>query len=168
MLARIQGIVGPVPPWMLEGEEAPKYFTPEGCVYQRMDDDSCKRERREREAFLQHGCLVRLLAPSSFRLGIPAAPPFILFFLSRPASIDQAWTPLRWGRPASTAPAQGTTRVVPPPPDGSPAARYALIHPKKTSLKRRLRVEDDVFLDFVEKLLSVDPTCRCVKNLSRK
>ncbi|CAN0222389.1 unnamed protein product, partial [Laminaria digitata] len=47
-----------------------------------------------------------------------------------------------------------------PPPDDSPAARYALIYPKRTSLKRRLRVEDDVFLDFVEKLLSVDPTCR--------
>lgn len=41
MLARIQGIMGPFPDWMLrEGEEAPKYFTPEGCVYQRMEDDS--------------------------------------------------------------------------------------------------------------------------------
>lgn len=39
MLARIQGIFGPFPRWMLlEGEEASKYFTPEGCVYQRMDD----------------------------------------------------------------------------------------------------------------------------------
>lgn len=43
MLARIQGIVGPFPRWMLtEGDEAGKYFTPEGCVYQRMDDDSCE------------------------------------------------------------------------------------------------------------------------------
>lgn len=43
MLARIQGIAGPFPRWMLlEGEEAPKYFTPEGFVYQRMEDDSGK------------------------------------------------------------------------------------------------------------------------------
>lgn len=41
MLARIQGIAGPFPRWMLlEGEESPKYFTPEGFVYQRMDDES--------------------------------------------------------------------------------------------------------------------------------
>lgn len=70
MLARIQGIVGPFPPWMLEGEEAPKYFTPEGCVYQRMDEDSCKRERQKSasSAYLLAcslgllACLVCLLA----------------------------------------------------------------------------------------------------------
>lgn len=40
MLARMQGIVGPFPRWMLrEGQDASKYFTPEGCIYQRMDDD---------------------------------------------------------------------------------------------------------------------------------
>ncbi|CAN0418146.1 unnamed protein product, partial [Hapterophycus canaliculatus] len=38
MLARIQGIIGPFPRWMLEaGEEAVKYFNAEGCVYKRMD-----------------------------------------------------------------------------------------------------------------------------------
>ena len=72
------------------------------------------------------------------------------------------------GSPRFDGPSTGDDSGRSPPPDGSPAARYALIYPKKTSLKRRLRVEDDVFLDFVEKLLSVDPTCRCVKNLSRK
>ena len=51
MLARIQGIVGPFPGWMLEGEEAPKYFTAEGCVYQRMDDGSC--EEREKGVLLR-------------------------------------------------------------------------------------------------------------------
>lgn len=51
MLARIQGIVGPFPSWMLlEGEEASKYFTPDGFVYQRMDDGSC-----ERQFFDSHG-----------------------------------------------------------------------------------------------------------------
>lgn len=39
MLARMQGIVGEFPEWMLaEGDEAHKYFTPEGCIYLRMDD----------------------------------------------------------------------------------------------------------------------------------
>ncbi|CAM9761340.1 unnamed protein product, partial [Hapterophycus canaliculatus] len=38
--------------------------------------------------------------------------------------------------------------------------RYAIIHPKRTSLKRRLRVEDEEFLDFVTTLLLVDPTRR--------
>lgn len=41
MLARIQGVIGPFPRWMLEeGQEAVKYFTPEGCVYKRMGGDS--------------------------------------------------------------------------------------------------------------------------------
>lgn len=39
-------------------------------------------------------------------------------------------------------------------------ARYALIHPKQTSLKERLQVDDEDFVAFVEKLLSVDPTRR--------
>lgn len=43
MLARIQGIMGPFPMWMLEeGEEAHKYFTPTGCIYLRVEDDSGK------------------------------------------------------------------------------------------------------------------------------
>lgn len=47
MLARIQGIVGPFPRWMLvEGEEATKYFTPDGYVYQRMDEGSCETYTR--------------------------------------------------------------------------------------------------------------------------
>lgn len=47
---------------------------------------------------------------------------------------------------------------------GAGAAKYAIIYPKKTSLKRRLRVkdEDHLFLDFVAELLLVDPTHRCV------
>ena len=50
------------------------------------------------------------------------------------------------------------------PSSGSPA-KYAIIYPKKTSLKRRLRVkdEDHLFLDFVTALLHVDPTLRYVR-----
>lgn len=41
-------------------------------------------------------------------------------------------------------------------------ARYAIIYPKRTSLKRRLRVkdQDSAFLDFVKTLLLVDPNLR--------
>lgn len=53
MLARIQGIVGPFPRWMLlEGEEASKYFTPEGCVYKRVEDDSCEDPGRNSSSFV--------------------------------------------------------------------------------------------------------------------
>ncbi|CAN0025978.1 unnamed protein product [Scytosiphon promiscuus] len=108
MLARIQGIIGPFPPWMLEdGEEAAKYFTPEGCVYQRMDEDSYQGSSSE---------------------GSP-----------RPS------LPRRDEEEDDTSAGGG---------------RYAIIYPKRTSLKRRLRMEDGDFLDFVTALLSVDPTRR--------
>lgn len=45
----------------------------------------------------------------------------------------------------------------------SPPARYAMLYPKKTSLGKRLRVTDHLFVDFVGKLLSVDPTLRYKK-----
>ncbi|CAM9585030.1 unnamed protein product [Sphacelaria rigidula] len=37
-----------------------------------------------------------------------------------------------------------------------------MIYPKKTCLRKRLRVNHPDFLDFVTKLLSIDPTIRCV------
>lgn len=42
----------------------------------------------------------------------------------------------------------------------SPPARYAILYPKKTCLRKRLRVKEPAFVDFVTKLLSVDPTLR--------
>lgn len=51
-------------------------------------------------------------------------------------------------------------RRSPPPMAG--AVRYAILHPKRTCLRRRLRVKDAAFLDFASKLLCVDPTLRFV------
>ncbi|CAM9462665.1 unnamed protein product [Ectocarpus sp. 12 AP-2014] len=120
MLARIQGIVGPFPRWMLvEGEEATKYFTPEGYVYQRMDEGSYRGSSSETESPRFNGSL----PPSS--------------------------------RHRSREDGNGEEDA-----SSSASPRYAIIYPKRTSLSRRLRVEDDAFLDFVTTLLLVDPTRR--------
>ena len=37
------------------------------------------------------------------------------------------------------------------------AEEYNLLYPKKTSLKHRLRVNYDKFIDFMERLLKIDP-----------
>ena len=37
---------------------------------------------------------------------------------------------------------------------------YILLYPKKTSLKHRLRVNYEKFIDFMENLLQIDPNKR--------
>lgn len=87
MLARIQGIIGPFPAWMVEdGEEAVKYFTPEGCVYKRMDDDSCelcKTSAGKESDHFQHVVLRHLFKPVGTRsvMKILSRPSFVQSFL---------------------------------------------------------------------------------------
>lgn len=65
------------------------------------------------------------------------------------------------GSPNLDGPSTGENSQRYPIDSDASAARYAIIYPKKTTLKRRLRVNDEEFLDFVSTLLSVDPTLRC-------
>ena len=48
------------------------------------------------------------------------------------------------------------------PPLGDGVPKFNLLYPKKSSLQHRCHTDDELFLDFVQKLLSYDPKDRCV------
>ena len=76
-------------------------------------------------------------------------------------------------QPEETAAAETTAVVTEPVPEtnmhgssrhGSSGSKRGkkmhVIVPKKTSLKKRIRCDDENFLDFLKKLLTVDPNLR--------
>jgi len=105
LLARVLGIIGPVPEYMMkEGRLVSNFFTREGLIYQEGGDDDQASHSVEDSA-----------RPKKQRM------------------TDEE-------------------------------LRIHLLVPKKTTLKHRLRCEDPYFVDFVRRLLEVDP----VKRLSAK
>lgn len=147
LLAKMVGLLGPIPSYMARCSPLKhQLLDPEGFLYRFIDNISCAQEHRQQNLALQQ--------EPSLSCDLRSPDDTLLSLVQEHLKNGQTRNPRQMNcssnnnTTSSSGIGSSTSRIV----------RFFV--PKRTSLHQRLRCTDDVFVDFVSKMLQIDPCKR--------